>query len=284
MCLDRRVLSPRRLLPFSGARYKNNTGEKQENMSIRCSLCSTAIRAVAATFVVATMAATSAMAAPVTFAQYTSGDQQWTISSSASSTTVSSTGNVLFSFFNVPGLPFPGQESAVFTLSATSDQLGNCNVGCGPGDGFQQMGYTGTFSFIDAGLNPGANLLSGTFAVTGSPATTGAKFSSNIGSSGGSFNASATAGNLSQLVFTSAYLDFTGVTGLEDASWSLSSLVPNFAINAGRPSGTFSSAGSGTFSSEPGPSAVPEPATFSLIGGALLGVGLLRRKKSSRAA
>jgi hypothetical protein len=253
-------------------------------MLVKRSTSSSARRFLTVTFVVAAVAITSAKAAPVTFAQYTSGSQQWTISTSKSITTVSATGNVLFSFFNVPGLPFPGQESAIFTLNATSNQLGNCNVACGAGDGFQQMGYTGTFSFIDAGLNPGANLLSGTFAVTGSPASTGAKFSSNIGSSGGSFNASATAGNLNQLVFTSSYLGFTGATVLEDASWSLSSLVPDFAVTGGRPSGTFNSAGSGTFSSQPAPGAVPEPATLSLIGGALLGLGVLGRKKVRPAA
>jgi hypothetical protein len=61
---------------------------------------------------------------------------------------------------------------------ATSGQVGNCGVSCGAGDSFVQPGYTGTFSFIDTATVPGANLLSGTFAVTGSPSTTGAQFSS----------------------------------------------------------------------------------------------------------
>src|SRR6185437_15521100 len=112
-------------------------------------------------------------------------------------------------------------------------QIGNCGnptTPCGPGDSLVQPGYAGTFSFIDssAGSHFGTNLLSGTFAVTGSPATTGAQFSSSVGSTGGSFNASATAGNLNQLVMTSAYLNFIGQTE-ENASWSLSSLIPNFA-------------------------------------------------------
>src|SRR5207253_9561485 len=129
------------------------------------------------------------------------------------------------------GLPFAGPETANFTLHAVSNSIGNCGVSCGPGDSLVQAGYAGTFSFIDADSDVGGNLLSGTFAVTGSPATTGAQFSSHVGSSGGSFDASATLGNLNQLIFTSSYLSFVA-QDTENASWSLSSLVPNFTTGA----------------------------------------------------
>jgi hypothetical protein len=242
-------------------------------------------------FAIAVIAVSPAIAGPITFAQYFQTDgaeQQWSVTTSGTTTTVSASGTVFFLFSGVSGLPFAGPEIANFTLSATSSQVGNCGVSCGPGDSFVQPGYAGTFSFIDADSAPGANLLSGTFAVTGSPSTTGAQFSSSIGSSGGSFNASATAGNLTQLVFTSDYLNFINQTN-EDGSWSLSSLVPNFAVdtvtaNQGRPASAtpFHAAGSGTFSSNPGPSLVPEPATFGLIGGALIVGMVLRRRSSSR--
>jgi len=235
------------------------------------------------------------MAIPVTFGQYfqqNGATQQWSISTSGNTTTVSASGAVDFLFSGVSGLPFSGPEAATFSFNATSTQLGNCGVNCGPGDSYVQPGYSGTFSFIDAGAHPGANLLSGTFAVTGSPSTTGAQFSSSIGSSGGSFNASATAGNLSQLVLTSNYLAFIGETD-ENASWSLSSLIPNFATgtvtgNQAYPgAGPFNASGSGTFSSNPGPVAAPEPSTFALFGSGLLGLGCLltgRRSASRRPA
>ena len=229
-----------------------------------------------------------AMATAVTFAQFiqqNGNTQAWTISTSGTTTTVSASAPVMFSFSGVSGLPFAGPENATFTLSATSTQIGSCGVACGAGDSFSQFGYAGTFSFIDAGAAPGANLLSGTFAVTGSPSTTGAQFSSNIGSGNGSFTASATAGNLNQLVLTSAYLAFLNETD-EVASFSLSSLIPNFSTGAvtngqAYPAlGLFNAAGSGTFSSNPGPvPAVPEPPTFGLLAAGLLGFGVVRGGK-----
>lgn len=238
----------------------------------------------------AAITATPALAIPVTFAQYFQQDgasQQWSISTSGTTSTVTASGAVDFLFSGVPGLPFSGPQSATFSLFATSNSIGACGVSCGAGDSLTQAGYSGTFSFIDTGSDPGANLLSGTFSVTGSPSTTGAQFSSHVGSSGGSFNASATAGNLSQLVFTSQFLAFLGETD-ETSSWSLSSLIPDFetgpvTANQAYPSaGPFNAAGSGTFSSNTGPVAVPEPGTFALLGTGLLGLGFLVRKRSDR--
>jgi hypothetical protein len=243
----------------------------------------------AAAFALAAIAGIPATAETVTFAQYfqaNGSQQQWSISTSGTTTTVTASGAVTFQFSGVPGVPFAGPENANFTLSASSSQPGNCGVACGPGDSFVQPGYAGTFSFIDngGGAAQGKNLLSGTFAVTGSPSTTGAQFSSSVGGSGGSFNASATAGNLLQLVMTSDYLNFVGQTS-ENASWSLSSLTPNFStgtVTAGqaRPApGPFNAAGSGTFSSNPGPVvASPEPASLGLFGVGLYALSFMLRR------
>lgn len=251
-------------------------------------------RRMASTFVLAALGVGSAMAGSVTFGQYFQlggAQQQWSISTSGGTTTVHADGSVSLNLSGVAGLPFAGPENAMFTLDATSNTAGNCSTTCIANDTFSQQGYSGTFSFIDngGGFAQGTNLLSGTFAVTGDPTNTGAQFSSSLGSSGGSFTASAAPGNLSQLVFTSAYLDFTGQTQ-ETSSFSLSSLIPNFAVGAVTVTGTsstaypangpFHAAGSGTFSSNPGPdSIVPEPASMGLIGGGLLALGFVFRKR-----
>jgi hypothetical protein len=239
----------------------------------------------------ATIFAPAANAVPVTFAQFIQEDgaaQNWQISTSGTSTVVTVSGAVYISFSGVPGLPFSGPQSAEFTLTATSNSLGACGVACGAGDSLTQAGYAGTFSFIDTGSLPGTNLLSGTFSVTGSPSTTGAQFSSHVGSSGASFDASATGGNLDQLVLTSAYVQFLNTTD-EDASFSLSSLIPNFATGtvtndeAYPAEGNFAAAGTGTFSSNPGPVAAPEPPTLAVLASGLMGLGLMTRGKRSKA-
>jgi hypothetical protein len=247
------------------------------------------LKYLAASCVVTAIAAVPAFAAPTTFAQFIQQDgamQEWTVTTSGNQTTVTASGPVDFSFSGIPGLPFSGPELATFTLTATSNSLGACGVSCGAGDSLTQAGYTGTFSFTDAGVVPGANLLSGIFSVQGNPATTGAQFSSHVGSSGASFNASATAGNLGQLVMASAFAQFIGTTS-ENASFSLSSLIPDFATavvtnNQAYPApGPFTGSGTSTFSSSPAPVSAPEPSALALFGSGLFGMGLLVRRKTT---
>jgi len=254
-----------------------------------------ALRPIGVTCAMAIIAVTPSMAGSVTFAQYdqTNGaQQQWTISESTVSmvttTTVSATGAVMFTFSGVAGVPFTGAEAATFNLTAMTTQTGQCNSStCTNGNSYDQPGYSGSFSFIDAGAVPGTDLLSGTFSVTENPALTGGTFGAQVGSKIGTFGASTDTTNAFQVMFTSDYLTFAGITS-ETASWSLSSLQDAlsgaFATTAttnsqAYPLTTYTAAGTGTFSTTPGPpSAVPEPATSALIGGALLGLGLLRRK------
>jgi hypothetical protein len=233
--------------------------------------------------------------AQVTFAQYdqTNGSiQQWTLSEATASdittTTITATGAVQFMFGGVSGLPFSGPEAATFTLNATTTQAGQCSSStCSNGNVFDQTGYSGTFSFIDAGLDPGANLLSGTFATTGIPSQSGGSFNSEIGANGGGLMASTDATNVADVVFTSAFLNFAGETS-ETAAWSLSSLEDSLAEDGfsttattngqAYPNETFGAAGGGTFSASMSPlTATPDAPTFGLIGCGLLGIGLLRR-------
>jgi hypothetical protein len=237
-------------------------------------------------------AAHLAMATPVTFAQYVQGNgatQQWSLSTVNSVSTITGSGAVFFSFSGLAGLPFAGPEMANFSITATSSMPGACGDACVPGDAFTQAGYSGTFSFIDAGAAPGTNLLSGVFTTNATPAS-GAQFSSHIGSSGGSFNASSNINNLNQLHLTSTYLNFAGQTD-ENASFSLSSLIPNFFTgavvnNQAYPgAGPFTAAGSGTFSSNPGPTVatVPEPSSLAIFGVGLLALGFVVRRGGTAA-
>jgi hypothetical protein len=214
-----------------------------------------------------------ALAAGVTFAQYVQADgtaQQWSISMTGVTTTVSASGTVNFSFSGVPGAP-GGVLPANFLLSVTSTTGGTTN-----GNAYSEPGFSGMFSFTDTALATGQqNLLSGIFQFD----DTGAQLNESMGGTGGGFGASDTDIDLNQLVMTSSYIDFIGQT-LQTGTFTLSSLAPSFSAG-GTPDlptgGPYSAAGVGTFSSSQG--VVPEPGTFILIGAGLVGLGLLRRGK-----
>lgn len=242
------------------------------------------ITSMAAMALLAIAATGSAIADPITFAQYdqTSGStQQWKISVTGDTTKITASGTVDFSFDGIAGAPV-GPQVANFKLSATSTTDGTTD-----GLAFSEAGFSGTFSFIDSSLpTADRNLLSGTFQFV----DTGAQLNESIGGTGGGFGASDTAVDLQELVMTSAYIPtFAGQTD-ETSTFTLSSLIPGFTAGgtADRPTnGPYTASGVGTFSSEAEPDnsgpAVPEPATFSMIaGGLLLGAGLVRRNKAVR--
>jgi hypothetical protein len=239
-------------------------------------------------------AAAPAFATSTTFAQYvqTNGASQdisivTSTLNNTTTTTFSTNDQVYLSFSGVGALPFSGPELATLKITASTTQLGNCGSACGTGDNFNEQGYSGSFSFIDNAADPGANLLSGTFAINGSAATSGAQFSSNVGAGSASFKASATAEDLQQLVFTSDFIAFPNSTN-ESASFSLSSLIPDFATGTVTPAdqayianGTLNAAATGTFSSNPAPvSNIPEPASMALLGGGMVVLGLVRRHRA----
>ncbi len=203
------------------------------------------------------------------------------VSSATLNTSVATGDMVNFTYENVANLPsyLSGQLSAVELINNGAGVTTTAQASGNGGYDLQTFNSPFTISYLLAGRAAGQNNL---LTVTITPKVTGGNGMTIIGPDGGqSFSSSATnQANASYTeTFSSDFVKFQANSTLT-AGWVSSALNPDLEIDPDGLLSDFTADIVATFSSNPPPAFIPEPATFALLGVGLVGLTMASRRRS----
>jgi hypothetical protein len=194
----------------------------------------------------------------------------WTNNTTDETASVS-TGAVMFQFAiaTVLGPAFASFDGTVNLTATTTTPA----TGPDPSGNYDEPGWSGSGSLTDTspGTYNGVVIFSWTWGSSG-------LLSVAANGTGGSFGDSTPP--LTEVTFSSPILNFGTVVS---QSWGLSFGSPaNWTIGPGGFLNSNTGGGVVTFDGVPTPTGIPEPATMLMMGSALVGLGMLGRKRFAR--
>jgi Carboxypeptidase regulatory-like domain len=211
-----------------------------------------------------------AQAQTTTFAQFfeQTGSQDFVFTNNTSSgtfNTVTGGSSIFFLYQNIPGLnaALVGPQSARMTVTSTTTAPSTLNTGTRS----QPMNQTIVITIIrDTPAPVGNGCRCNLLTVTISPNNNTPVLSGSDNGSSATLSATTSPTSMDHNVtFTSSFISFSATTA-RNLGLSFSSVTPNFSNGAGNFLNSFTAAGSGTFASNPVPTAITTAAAFNLSG------------------
>jgi hypothetical protein len=223
----------------------------------------------------------SAQATQIASFTEVNGTNDFTLSNNGTSNSFTASSLINVTLYNASYIANGTTYQAILTVTGDSSTASGT---LGGGTVTQNQFQNGVLSImLTSGPFAGEYLLAAAF---GNSAALNSAISGQSNGSSATFSSSDNPGNYSEVVFVSGFWNILGPSqnGISAFSFSLSNLSTQLSLDNGTPDllNAFKAAGSGTFSASLAGTQVPEPGTLGLLGAAMVGLGLLGRKRVRR--
>jgi hypothetical protein len=223
----------------------------------------------------------SAQATQIISFSEVNGTNDFTLSNNGTSNSFTATSLINVTLYNASTIANGTTYQAEIGIAGDMSTASGTLVG---GTVTQNQFQNGVISILlTSGPFAGEYLLAATF---GNSAGLNSAMSGQSNGSSATFSSSDNPGNYAEVAFVSGFWNILGPSqnGISAVSFSLSNLSSGLSLDNGTPDllNAFTAGGSGVFSATLQQNPTPEPGTLGLLGVAMVGLGLLGRKRIRR--